>query len=129
MELSDIDLLDRDAFARGVPHEWFTSLRHNAPIYRHAEPDGPGFWVITKYADVYAVGRDAHTFSSDQGRGGGVGLEEPLVEAPDWGEAKLMLTMDPPQHTRYRKLVNKGFTPRMINALEPLIRDRTVRIL
>ncbi len=40
-----------------------------------------------------------------------------------------MLTMDPPQHTRYRKLVNKGFTPRMIGALEPLIRERTVKIL
>ena len=48
MELSDIDLLDRDVFTRGVPHEWFTYLRNNAPIYHHPEPDGgPGFWVIT----------------------------------------------------------------------------------
>ncbi|MFI5042467.1 MAG: cytochrome P450 [Acidimicrobiales bacterium] len=130
MDLSDIDLLDRDAFARGVPHEWFTYLRNNAPIYHHAEPDGgPGFWVITKYRDVYAVGRDAHTYSSDQDLGGVVGLEEPLVAPPDYGEAKIMLSMDPPQHTRYRKLVNKGFTPRMIAALEPHIRDRAIAIL
>ncbi len=129
MDLSDINLLDRDVFTKGVPHDWFTYLRHNAPIYKHDEPGGPGFWVITKYRDVYAVGRDPHTYSSDQDRGGVVGLEEPTIQAPDWGEAKLMLTMDPPQHTRYRKLVNKGFTPRMINALEPLIRARTVRIL
>ena len=129
MDLSDINLLDRDVFARGVPHEWFTYLRREAPIYHHAEPGGPGFWVITRYADVHTVGRDAHTYSSDQDLGGVVGLEEPVVDPPDWGEAKIMLTMDPPQHTRYRKLVNKGVTPRMIGALEHLIRERTVRIL
>jgi cholest-4-en-3-one 26-monooxygenase len=129
MQLTDIDLLDRDVFTRGVPHEWFTYLRKNAPIYHHPEPNGPGFWVITKYKDVYAVGRDAHTYSSDQDYGGVVGLEEMEVAPPDYGDAKIMLTMDPPQHTRYRKLVNKGFTPRMIAALEPHIRNRTVAIL
>jgi cholest-4-en-3-one 26-monooxygenase len=130
MQLADIDLLDRDVFTRGVPHEWFTFLRNNAPIYHHDEPGGgPGFWVITKYRDVYTVGRDAHTYSSDQDLGGVVGLEEPLVAPPDYGEAKIMLSMDPPEHTRYRKLVNKGFTPRMIAALEPHIRDRAVAIL
>jgi cholest-4-en-3-one 26-monooxygenase len=130
MQLADIDLLDRDVFTRGVPHEWFTFLRNNAPIYHHDEPGGgPGFWVITKYRDVYAVGRDAHTYSSDQDLGGVVGLEEPLVAPPDYGEAKIMLSMDPPEHTRYRKLVNKGFTPRMIAALEPHIRDRAIAIL
>ena len=129
MELTDIDLLDRDVFTKGVPHEWFTYLRKNAPIYHHPEPDGPGFWVITKYKDVYAVGRDAHTYSSDQDHGGVVGLEDLAVAPPDYGDAKIMLTMDPPQHTRYRKLVNKGFTPRMITALEPHIRNRAVAIL
>jgi cholest-4-en-3-one 26-monooxygenase len=129
MELTDINLLDRDVFTQGVPHDWFTYLRHHAPIYHHAEPNGPGFWVITKYKDVYAVGRDAHTYSSDQDYGGVVGLEEVEVPPPDYGDAKIMLTMDPPQHTRYRKLVNKGFTPRMIGALEPHIRERAVAIL
>jgi cholest-4-en-3-one 26-monooxygenase len=129
MDLADIDLLDRDVFTNGVPHEWFTYLRRHAPVYKHPEPDGPGFWVLTKYDDVVAVGRDPHTFSSDQDNGGVIGLEEPEGPPPDFGDAKLMLTMDPPQHTRYRKLVNKGFTPRMINALEGLIRQRTTRIL
>ena len=48
MELADIDLLDRDRFTQGIPHEWFTYLRANAPVYKHPEPDGPGFWVITQ---------------------------------------------------------------------------------
>ena len=77
MDLSEIDLLDLDTFVRGVPHEWFTYLRHHAPVYRHPEPaGGPGFWVITRYDDVVQVNRDARTFSSEQERGGVVQLED-----------------------------------------------------
>ena len=129
VELSDIDLLDRDVFTNGIPHEWFTYLRNNHPLIHHPEPDGPGFWVITKYADVYAVGRDAGTYSSDQDHGGVVGLEDMEIDPDFSGGAKFMLMMDPPEHTRQRKLVNKGFTPRMINSLERHIRELTNRIL
>jgi len=135
MQLSDVNLLDRDKFTAGPPHDWFTWLRQNAPVFRHAEPDGgPGFWVITKYDDVVAVNRNAKTFSSDQRRGGVVGLEEMPIDAGNPFAAAedapaLMLTLDPPEHTRYRKLVNKGFTPRMINALEVQIRETTARIV
>ena len=129
-DVSQIDLLDRDAFTRGVPHEWFTYLRANHPRYHHPEPkDGPGFWVFTKYADVQHIGRDGVTFSSDPSRGGVIGLEEPVMNPPDFGDAKIMLMMDAPQHTRYRKLVNRGFTPKMINALEGHIRDMTVALV
>ena len=129
MQLSDIDLLDRDRFTNGIPHEWFTFLRHEAPVYKHPEPGGPGFWVLTKYADVVAVGRDAETFSSHQQRGGVVGLEAIADDGGFEGGGNLMLTMDPPEHTRYRKLVNRGFTPRQMRMLEPHIRDLTNRIL
>src|SRR5438552_12805136 len=128
MELSDINLLDRDKFTHGVPHEWFTYLRANAPVYEHPEPDGPGFWVVTKYADVVTVGRDGTTYSSDQKRGGVVVLEETMQNEFEQG-GNLMLTMDAPEHTRYRKLVNRGFTPRQIGALEVHIRDMTNQIL
>ena len=133
MQLSDINLLDRDRFTEGVPHEWFTYLRKNHPIFRHPEPDGPGFWVFTKHDDVTAIGRDAKHFSSDQARGGVVGLEEPTQEQLEAARAQeggnLMLTMDPPPHTRYRKLVNRGFTPRMIGVLEDHIRDVSAEIV
>ncbi len=135
MDVTDIDLLDRDTFTRGIPHDWFTYLRANAPVFKHPEPDGPGFWVVTKLADVTALNRDAQTYSSDQARGGVVGLEELAPEAKEQQAAmfeaggKLMLTIDPPEHTRYRKLVNKGFTPRMIGALEPHIRAMSIRII
>jgi cholest-4-en-3-one 26-monooxygenase len=128
MELSDINLLDRDAFTNGVPHEWFTYLRANAPVYKHAEPDGPGFWVITKYDDVVTVGRDGATYSSDQKRGGVVVLEETEMNEFEGG-GNLMLTMDAPEHTRYRKLVNRGFTPRQMRMIEPHIRELTSQII
>ena len=128
-DLSDIDLLDRDRYVEGVPHEWFTRLRQHAPIYRHPEPNGPGFWVFSKYDDVAAIGRDAATFSSSAERGGVIMLEEPEEPVDMSLGANLMLMMDPPEHTRYRKLVNRGFTPRMVTALEPHIRELTTRIL
>ena len=135
MELSDINLLDPDIFTQGVPHDWFTYLRRNAPVYKHSEPRGPGFWVITKHEDVGIVGRDAKTFSSSARRGGVVGLEEPTPEERAELESQaaftgnMMLYMDPPDHTLYRKIVQDAFRPRMIWALEDRIRERAVRIL
>ncbi len=111
-----------------MPHEWFTYLRANHPIFKHPEPDGPGFWVVTKYDDVVAVGRDGATFSSDQKRGGVVVLEETQMNDFEQG-GNLMLTMDAPEHTRYRKLVNRGFTPRQMRMLEPHIRELTAQII
>src|SRR3954447_3132077 len=136
MRLQDIDLIDPGVFTRGVPHEWFTYLRATEPVWRHPEPDGPGFWVVTKHEDVIAVGHDSDLFSSDMMRGGVVGLEEPLPEqraqmeaAAAAGVGKMMLMMDPPDHTRYRKLVNRGFTPRQIRSLEPVLRSMAIRIV
>jgi cholest-4-en-3-one 26-monooxygenase len=130
-DLADIDLLDRDRFTQGIPHEWFTRLRAEAPVHHHPEPDGPGFWVISKHDDIIQCNRDAATFSSEQARGGVVGLEERAnmqTEAEAAG-GRMMLMMDPPDHTRYRKLVNRGFTPRMIGEMETHIRALTHTIL
>jgi cholest-4-en-3-one 26-monooxygenase len=133
VELRDIDLLDRDVFSRRVPHDWFEHLRRNAPIYRHGEPDGPGFWVFTKHEDVSTLNRDWAALSSEQARGGVVGLEEPdaatRARQAGFQGGQMMLTMDPPGHTRYRKLVNRGFTPRVIRSLEDHLREMSVKIV
>jgi cholest-4-en-3-one 26-monooxygenase len=134
IDRSEIDLLDLDRFARsGVPHEWFTHLRRNAPVAFHGEPDGPGFYVFSRYEDVVAIGKDAKHFSSDASRGMIVGLEEPTPElaaimATAEGGAS-MINMDPPLHTRYRRLVNRGFTPRMIAQLEGRIAEAAAGIV
>jgi len=132
---TQIDLLDVDRFSEGVPHEWFTYLRSHDPVHFHPEPDGPGFWVVTKHADVIACNRDAATFSSEASNGGVIALKEPTAEqTAQQSEAesaggRLMLQMDPPDHTRYRRLVNRGFTPRMITKMTEHIRELTDGIL
>jgi cholest-4-en-3-one 26-monooxygenase len=127
----EINLLDRDRFTQGIPHEWFTWLRQNDPVHHHEEPDGPGFWVITKLDDIVRCNRDAAAFSSDGARGGVVMIEEnqEMQTEAEAAGGNLMLQMDPPDHTRHRKLVNRGFTPRMIGMLETHVRELTTNIL
>jgi cholest-4-en-3-one 26-monooxygenase len=132
MEAAHIDLLDMDVFARGgVPHEWFTWLRQNAPAYWHDEPEAPGFWVFSKYDDIVEISRNPQVFSSDAKFGGVIPLEEALLREVHAfaADVPLMLTMDPPEHSRYRKLVNRGFTPRVIRLLEPRLRSVAQRLV
>ncbi|HVA02635.1 MAG TPA: cytochrome P450 [Acidimicrobiales bacterium] len=125
MELNEIDLTDSQNFVSAVPHEWFAELRRQAPVYWHEETDGPGFWAVTKYDDCVNVNRDYEHFSSAK-------RATFLWEMPDEQLDQLrlmMLNMDPPLHTRYRRLVNKGFTPRMVNQLELKIHETADTII
>jgi cytochrome P450 len=113
------NLLDAACFASGPPYEAFRTLRREAPVYWHPHVSAGGFWAVTRHADVLAVSRDSALFSS--ARKGYM----PTPEADPVGleQSRLMLLgMDPPQHTRLRALVNRGFTPRRVAALEPRIR-------
>ena len=65
--LGEIDLSSHDAFVERVPYEWFSTLRHEAPVYFNPEPDGPGFYAVTRYGDIRAVHRDFITYSSEVG--------------------------------------------------------------
>lgn len=133
IDISEINLLDRDKFLSGVPHEWFAELRRRAPIAHHPEPDGPGFYVFSRYEDVVAIGRDSARFSSDAHRGGVTPMEELPRDGNEQDRysdgGQMMLTMDPPPHTRYRRLVNRGFTPKMIGLLEAHIREVAAQIV
>jgi cholest-4-en-3-one 26-monooxygenase len=114
VDLKDVDLVNRDNYVDGVPHEMFEVLRREAPVHWHDEPDGPGFWAVTRYDDVVLVNRDNELFSS--ARGSALIMEQDAESLEQ--QRLMMLNMDPPMHTRYRLLVNKGFTPRMVGKLE-----------
>ena len=119
MRLADVDLFDPEAYEKnGVPHDAMRLLRAEAPVYFHNEPGGRGFWAITKYDDVAAIGKDPQTFSSFRG---GTNIQD---YPPDNLSViqLLMLNMDPPQHNKFRRLASKGFTPRMVAAMEPKVR-------
>jgi len=120
-----LDLLDLRSYADGPPHGQLRWLRAHDPVHWHAEPDGPGFWAVTRYDDVVTVSRDAATFSSHAG--GSMLADSP----PEFlaGMRLMMLNMDPPQHTKLRALVNKGFTPRMVAERQGRIRDLARQIV
>ncbi|MDE3087577.1 MAG: cytochrome P450, partial [Acidobacteriota bacterium] len=125
MDLSQIDLTDSANFVEGVPHHWFAALRREAPVYWHEESEGPGFWAVTKYEECVTVNRDFEHFSSARKATFIWDIEEEQLEQ----QRLMMLNMDPPLHTRYRRLVNKGFTPRMVNALEEKIHETADEII
>ena len=79
-QLDGTDLTDLDNFAAGFPHDVFAVHRAEAPVWRHPSPDGgPGFWVISSYDEVAALGRCPHALSSDGANGGVSGLGLPRV--------------------------------------------------
>jgi cytochrome P450/nitrite reductase/ring-hydroxylating ferredoxin subunit len=117
LALDDVDLTDLDVWERGVPYHWLALLRQEAPLHWQPEDDGPGFWVLTRYEDVVRVAKEWETFSSELG---GTSLQDLTPE--ELAARRSMIDTDPPAHTRMRALVNKGFTPRVVNAYEERIR-------
>ncbi len=128
--VTPVDLSDDETFRAGFPHEFFTWLRERHPVYWHEPtprtPDGEGFWVVSRHADVNAVQRDALTYSSDRG-----GIRERGGTAiKDERTAGTMLNQtDDPQHQRLRTLVSRGFTPRAVAELSNELRRRAARLL
>src|ERR1043166_7192386 len=126
MRLDDIDLSNPDSFVAGWPHEAFALLRREAPIYRHPARNGTSpFWVVSKYRDVMAVQLDSKTYSSARG---GTILREFQGEELEANRA-IMLNMDAPRHTRFRRLVNMGFSPKIVDRMAPHIREIASRII
>ena len=116
----EIDLVSPETFARsGHPWDQYAWLRANAPVYWHPEVDGPGFWAITKYDDVRTISRTPRTFSSYEK---GVMLPDP-DEMGLMAQRLMMLSMDPPQHDRFKLLVSRGFTPKNAPLLRPRIQE------
>ncbi|HEX4654359.1 MAG TPA: cytochrome P450 [Mycobacteriales bacterium] len=104
----------------GVPHDQLRRLRNEAPVFRHNDPQLPeGYWAITQHADVVYVSRNPELFSSFEKT---AMLDEFAQEQID-NQRLFMLNQDPPDHTRTRQLVNRGFTPRMIARLEERIQE------
>jgi cholest-4-en-3-one 26-monooxygenase len=108
-----------------VPYDQFARLRREAPVYWHPEPEGRGFWAITRHADVRAVSRDAATFSSELG---GTLLSDQDEET--LAQLRLsILNMDPPRHNRYRRIVSRAFTPGVVARLVDDIERRAVAVV
>jgi cholest-4-en-3-one 26-monooxygenase len=128
----NLDVYDPDRYVKAVPHEAFRRLRRESPVCFHPEPGGfgaesagKGFWAVTRYEDVVAISKDPRTFSSARG---GTNIWDLPPENLSTIQL-LLVNMDPPRHSQFRRLVSRGFTPRMIARLEPFIREAAIRAI
>ncbi len=119
----DADITSHDAYTNGVPHATFDRLRFEDPVHWTDEADGSGFWSILRYDDALAVSRDVANFTSARG----IRLEE--MDEEETAARRTMMELDPPEHTRYRRLVSKGFTRRTVESYEGVIRELAVEVI
>ncbi|MFD5622430.1 cytochrome P450 [Streptomyces yangpuensis] len=125
------DVFDPRIYALGVPHERYRLLRDRYPVARQPEPEiagwpaGPGFWAVTRHADVVHVLRDHRTYSS--------WLGATQIRDPDPADLpflrRTMLNQDPPEHGGLRRLVARAFTPARVDAFAVRVRKRARTLL
>jgi methyl-branched lipid omega-hydroxylase len=121
IQLDEIHLGDPDFWSLPRAHreQAFALLRHERPVAFHEEPEipvlgkGPGFWSLTRYADILEVSRNPQIYSS---AGAGVNI---IDQPPEFGEFfGSMIVMDDPRHARLRRIVSRAFTPGMLRKVE-----------
>jgi cytochrome P450 len=129
--LDEIRLGDIETWLRPDREGVFAKLRDEAPVSFHAEPvyveppvpSGPGFWAVTRYADVMQVSRDPDTFHSAPN----VNIGDMPPEIAEWLGS--MINMDAPRHTKLRLIVNRAFTPRQVAKIEETVRQQARAIV
>src|SRR5580698_6554203 len=126
------DLKDPDLYLNQVPYEIFAELRREDPVYWNAEKDGPGFWALTRQAEINLVSRQPALFSSAHGHGGHRIFNENEVGLTGAGEAAIgipFISIDPPVHAQYRKIVVPALTPGRLAGIEARINARCADLI
>jgi cholest-4-en-3-one 26-monooxygenase len=121
-----LDAISNEAYRNGPPHDLYQLMRREAPIVKHRGIDPgspPWFWAISRHADVVEVSRRFQIYSSAR-KGALVNQDRPDLEI-----ARMMIDTDPPEHTRLRNLVNRGFTPKMMRQLEDHFHEVAARLI
>jgi cholest-4-en-3-one 26-monooxygenase len=121
-----LDIISNEAYRNGPPHELYTLMRREAPVLKHRgiDPGSPAwFWALTRHTDVVEVSRQFQIYSSAK-KGALMNQDRPDLEV-----ARMMIDQDPPEHTRLRNLVNRGFTPKAVRMLEDHFRDVAERLI
>ncbi|GAB0108233.1 cytochrome P450 [Nocardia sp. JMUB6875] len=119
------DIYDPDLYVAGPIHEIFAELRRTDPVHWQEMPGEPGYWAVLKHADVAHVARNPQLFSAEQQ---GVILENQPPERLEQTR-NMLLMMDPPRHTDYRRPLAEHFKARVIGELEDTIRGLTRALL
>jgi cytochrome P450 len=134
LTVDDIQLGTNEFWARPLDERdrAFATLRERCPIGFHPELEmlegapqgpGPGFWSLTRFEDVRTVSRQPHIFSSSQG----ITMNEEQPELRDFFGS--MIVLDDPRHAKLRLLVQRGFTPKTVQAIEDSVRIRARKLV
>lgn len=107
----------RGAATWADPYGLYRRLRTEDPVHHVDLPAGRDYWVLTRHRDVFTAVRDHETFSSAGGLT--VGYDE--LERIGMADNPPFVMTDPPTHTEFRRLVSRGFTPRSVESLEPVV--------
>ncbi|MGU3654736.1 cytochrome P450 [Mycolicibacterium sp. A43C] len=127
------DPLDASLNLERLPVEELAEIRRAEPVHWVDVPEGTGgfgdkgYWIVTKHADVKEVSKRNDIFGSSPDGAIPVWPQEMTRDAIDLQKA-VLLNMDAPQHTRLRKIISRGFTPRAIGRLEDELRARARKI-
>ena len=124
--MEPLNLWSADTFAQGVPYEHFRNLRDNDPVSWHEHPVWGGYWSVVRHEDVQRVSRDSECFSSQPNP---FMAEDQPPSASDEFTSGMLISLDPPDHTKMRKLINRGFTPRRVRDLEANIQATVDRLV
>ncbi|RJO79239.1 cytochrome P450 [Nocardia panacis] len=128
------DFTDPGLWARRRPAAEFAELRRCAPIWWNAQRDGTGgysdggFWAVTKHADIKEVSRHPEIYSAAENTAI-IRYQNEITRAEIEQQRVILLNMDPPTHTKCRRIVSKGFTPRAIEGLRAALTERAQRIV
>jgi cholest-4-en-3-one 26-monooxygenase len=128
------DFTDPDIYAERLPVEELAEMRRTAPIWWNEQAigvggfDDGGFWVVSKHGDVKEISRRSDVFSSLQKTALPRYKEGTVTAQIDTGKF-VLLNMDAPQHTRLRKIISRGFTPRAVERLREDLKERAQRIV
>ena len=128
------DFTDPDLYATRVPMDEFAELRRAAPVWWNAQPrgasgfDDDGYWVVTRHADVLEVSRSSDLYSSQEKTAIIRHAQAVTPESLDM-QRLVLLNIDPPQHSKLRGIVSRGFTPRAIGRLREALTARAERIV
>jgi cytochrome P450 len=124
-DLTALDLGDPRTFIDADIPEMWRRLRAEDPVHWNApRGDVPGFWAITKYADVVAAYKDNKRLTSERGN-----VLSTLLQGNDSASGKMLAVTDGARHREVRNLMLKSFSPRVLNHVSELVRQRTFGLL
>ena len=131
MSLEDINPVNAHLFAENRWQDHFQRLRNEDPVHFNEIKSAGRYWSLTKYKDIKQVDSDWENFSSAAGitLGFAVGTELPPGMMQSSGANSAFISQDPPRHDEQRKTVQGVVAPANLVNLEPLIRERTCRVL